>query len=159
MDDSLIEMTRASLFTRSTPSPSRVLVVDDDAAVRRFVKRILDEDGYVVDDSATGADALTRIHEGRSYDLVVADVCMPEMSGPQLVARMRQTGAQAKVLYVTGFADQLFDERDDQLWADEAFLDKPCTVQGLREAVSLLLHGHVDRSPLTKTPRTTRRGE
>ena len=142
---------RASLFTRSTPSPSRVLVVDDDDAVRIFVKRILDEDGYAVDASATGPDALTRIHEGQTYDLVVVDVCMPEMSGPQLVARMRQRGSQAKVLYVTGYADQLFDERDDHLWADEAFVDKPCTVQGLREAVSLLLHGQIGGSTAPKT--------
>jgi two-component system cell cycle sensor histidine kinase/response regulator CckA len=142
---------RASLFTRATPSPSRVLVVDDDDAVRIFVKRILDEDGYAVDASATGPDALTRIHEGQTYDLVVVDVCMPEMSGPQLVARMRQRGSQAKVLYVTGYADQLFDERDDHLWADEAFVDKPCTVQGLREAVSLLLHGQIGGSTASKT--------
>jgi CheY-like chemotaxis protein len=129
-------------LSRTTSSP-RVLVVDDDDAVRRFVKRILDDEGYVVDASATGSDALTRI-SGQAYDLVVADVCMPEMSGPQMIARMRQTGSQAKVLYVTGFSDQLFDERADKLWADEAFLDKPCTVQGLREAVSLLLHGQID---------------
>ena len=128
--------------TRSTSSPSRVLVVDDDDAVRQFVKRILDDGGYVVDASASGADALTRMHDGQAYDLVVTDVCMPEMSGPQLIARMRQAGSQAKVLYVTGFADQLFEERTP-LWADEAFLDKPCTVQGLREAVSLLLHGQI----------------
>jgi two-component system cell cycle sensor histidine kinase/response regulator CckA len=137
---------RASLVTRSTPSRSKVLVVDDDDAVRIFVKRILDEEGYVVDASATGPDALTRIHEGQTFDLIVVDVCMPEMSGPQLVARMRQRGSQAKVLYVTGYADQLFQERDERLWADEAFLDKPCTVQGLREAVSLLLHGQIDGS-------------
>jgi two-component system, cell cycle sensor histidine kinase and response regulator CckA len=134
----------ASRVTHPPSSVSRVLVVDDDDAVRTFVKRILDEDGYAVDASATGPDALTRIQEGQVYDLIVADVCMPEMSGPQLVARMRQRGSQAKVLYVTGFADQLFDERDEQLWAEEAFLDKPCTVQGLREAVSLLLHGRID---------------
>ena len=139
-------------------SPSKVLVVDDDDAVRKFVKRILDEGGYEVDASATGADAL-RMHEGTAYDLVVADVCMPEISGPQLIARMRQAGSQAKVLYVTGFADQLFDERDDQLWADEAFLDKPCTVQGLREAVSLLLHGQIHNSTIAKTPHHARRGE
>ena len=134
----------------STAATSRVLVVDDDDAVRVFMKRILDEEGYVVDASATGRDALTRIRDGHEYDLVVADVCMPEMSGPQLIARMRQRGSDAKVLYVTGFADQLFDERDEQLWADEAFLDKPCTVQGLREAVSLLLHGQIESASLRR---------
>ena len=142
-----LNSTRAT----SSPRPSpRVLVVDDDDAVRRFVKRILDDEGYDVDASATGSDALTRLHDGQAYDLVVADVCMPEMSGPQMIARMRQTGSQAKVLYVTGFSDQLFDERADKLWADEAFLDKPCTVQGLREAVSLLLHGQIDANKAGK---------
>jgi two-component system cell cycle sensor histidine kinase/response regulator CckA len=141
----------------SAAATSRVLVVDDDDAVRGFVKRILDEAGYLVDASATGPDALTRIQDGHVYDLVVADVCMPEMSGPQLIARMRQRGSDAKVLYVTGFADQLFDERDEQLWADEAFLDKPCTVQGLREAVSLLLHGQIESASLPRTlPRIRR---
>jgi two-component system cell cycle sensor histidine kinase/response regulator CckA len=136
-----------------------VLVIDDDDAVRIFVKRILDEDGYVVDASATGSDALTRIYDGQTYDLLVVDVCMPEMSGPQLVARMRRRGSQAKVLYITGYADQLFEERDDQLWADEAFVDKPCTVQGLREAVSLLVHGQIDGSLVPKPLDRTRRGE
>jgi two-component system, cell cycle sensor histidine kinase and response regulator CckA len=143
----------------STGATSRVLVVDDDDAVRVFVKRILDEEGYVVDASATGPDALTRIQDGQVYDLVVADVCMPEMSGPQLIARMRQRGSDAKVLYVTGFADQLFDERDEQLWADEAFLDKPYTVQGLREAVSLLLHGQIESVSLPGTLLSIRRVE
>ncbi len=135
---------RESLFRDSHSSGSKVLVVDDDDAVRRFVKRVLDEDGYVVDASATAAEALARIDEGQTYDLIVADVRMPEMSGPQLIARARRSGMQAKVLYVTGFADQLFEERDEQLWADEAFVDKPCSVQALREAVSLLLHGQID---------------
>jgi two-component system cell cycle sensor histidine kinase/response regulator CckA len=159
MQPNLTNATGASRVTRTTSSPSRVLVVDDDDAVRRFVKRALDENGYVVEATATGADALTRIHDGETYDLIVADVHMPEMSGPQLVARVRQTGSQAKVLYVTGFADQLFDERDDHLWADEAFLDKPCTVQGLREAVSLLLHGQIDDSSPGKTRDSSRRDE
>lgn len=129
--------------TRSIAPAARVLVVDDDDAVRQFVKRILDDGGYVVEASASGADALTRMRGGEAYDLIVADVCMPEMTGPQLVARMRKAGSEAKVLYVTGFADQLFEEHTP-LWAGEAYLDKPCTVQGLREAVSLLLHGKIE---------------
>jgi hypothetical protein len=47
-----------------------------------------------------------------------------------------------KVLYLTGYADQLFDERE-MLWQDEAFLDKPCTANGLLESVSLLLFGRL----------------
>ncbi|PYQ82254.1 MAG: hypothetical protein DMG03_18110, partial [Acidobacteria bacterium] len=54
--------------------------------------------------------------------------------------RLRQREPDLKVLYLTGFADQLFTERG-ALWRDEAFLEKPCTVNGLLEAVSMILSG------------------
>jgi len=47
------------------------------------------------------------------------------------------------VLYLTGFSDRLFKEKVT-LWADEAFLDKPCSVKGLLQAVALLLFGQFD---------------
>jgi hypothetical protein len=50
------------------------------------------------------------------------------------------------VLYLTGFSDHLFKEKVT-LWADEAFLDKPCSPKGLLEAVSLLVSGRIPGSP------------
>ena len=47
------------------------------------------------------------------------------------------------MLYLTGYSDRLFKEKS-ALWADEAFLEKPFTVKGLREAVSLLVSGRVE---------------
>jgi len=47
-----------------------------------------------------------------------------------------------KVLYFTGYSDSLFEERK-LLWQHEAFIEKPVTIAGLLEAVSLLLFGHV----------------
>ena len=67
---------------------------------------------------------------------------MPGMTGDELAQRLRKSDPGLKVLYLTGFSDQLFD-RKSALWADEAFLEKPATVRGLLEAVSLLLRGHV----------------
>jgi hypothetical protein len=46
------------------------------------------------------------------------------------------------VLYLTGFSDHLFKEKVT-LWQDEAFLDKPCTIKALLQAVSLLVHGRL----------------
>jgi hypothetical protein len=68
------------------------------------------------------------------------------MTGPALVQRLRQSDAMLTVLYVTGYDDQLFREKQ-VLWEDEAYLDKPCTVKGLLEAASLLVHGHVELRP------------
>lgn len=69
---------------------------------------------------------------------MVADVNMPGMSGPQLVARMRRTGVYPKVLYLTGFAERLLGAHTS-LWLDDAFVEKPCTAQDLVNAVTVLL--------------------
>ena len=126
--------------------PVRVLVVDDDANVRAFVERALRTAGYRTATARSGYDALAlaRTTSG-GFELVVTDVRMPHMSGPQLIERLRRSERDVKVLYLTGYNDQLFNEKT-ALWEDEAFLDKPCTVNGLIEAVSLLLNGHLPPS-------------
>ncbi len=70
---------------------------------------------------------------------------MPRMRGDELARRLRQGEPELKVLYLTGFSDTLFKEKAT-LWQDEAYLDKPCTLRGLLEAVSLLLVGHCEMS-------------
>jgi hypothetical protein len=67
---------------------------------------------------------------------------MPGMLGTELASRIRCTNPTAKVLYFTGYTDRLFEEKH-QLWQDEAFIEKPVTVNGFLEAVSLLLFGHI----------------
>jgi len=133
---------------KHTP-PARVLVVDDDANVRAFVERALRTAGYHTATARSGYDALAlaRTTSG-GFELVVTDVRMPHMSGPQLIERLRRSERDVKVLYLTGYNDQLFSEKT-ALWEHEAFLDKPCTVNGLIEAVSLLLNGHL---PLSSRP-------
>jgi two-component system, cell cycle sensor histidine kinase and response regulator CckA len=132
---------RDALF-RSAPAAPHLLVVDDDEAVCRFVARVLSEAGYVVETAHSGSEALAAVGHGAKFDLVVSDVHMPSMSGPLFIEQLRRSEADLKVLYLTGYCDQLFDERG-ALWADEAFLDKPCTVQGLLESVALMLYGHL----------------
>jgi len=123
-------------------APPHLLVVDDDEGVRHFIERVLVEGGYRVETAAGGAEALEAVDHGEKFDLVVSDVRMPGLSGPQFVEQLRRKETDMKVLYVTGFSDQLFDERET-LWFDEAFLDKPCTPNAILESVALLLYGHI----------------
>ena len=125
---------------------ARVLVVDDEAGVRMFVDRVLRDAGYVVVTANGGEQALQIIEKSGEFDLILSDVRMPAMSGPQFVERVRQERPGIAVLFLTGFNDQLFKERGG-LSEHEAFLDKPCTVKGLLEAVSLLVHGHLKPAP------------
>ena len=124
------------------PAPPRVLVVDDEEGVRRFVARVLSNAGYEVQVASGGTEALEAADRGNVFDLVVTDVRMPSMSGPRFVAQLRQQGIESKILFLTGYNEQLFDERGT-LWMDEAYLDKPCSVNGLLESVALLLTGHL----------------
>lgn len=116
-----------------------VLVVDDEAPIRQVVRRVLEEDGYQVSEASNGLEAIALLAEGAPLDLLLADLDMPELGGDEMVRRIRATRPDLKVLYVTGHIDRLMDARP--LWEGEAFLDKPFSMAGLREAAALLLHG------------------
>ncbi len=122
-----------------SPHVRTVLVVDDEPAVRHFARRILEEDGYQVTEAGHGLEAVGLLAQDIPFDLLLADLDMPVLAGDEMVRRVRSMRPDLKVLYVTGHIDRLLDAR--QLWEGEAFLEKPFTAAGLREAASLLLHG------------------
>lgn len=127
----------------SPPPPIRILVVDDEEPVRRFVDRVLQAAGYETAVASDGPDAIEVAGKIGQFDVLVTDVMMPQMNGAELARRLRQSEPALKILYLTGCSDKLFKEKAT-LWQDEAFLDKPCSVKGLRQAVSLLLFGRFE---------------
>jgi CheY-like chemotaxis protein len=124
--------------------PLMVLIVDDDEAVLTFVDRVLSEAGYQTMTASNGPDAL-ELARKTPIDLLLTDVNMPRMTGDELARRLRHEEPALKVLYLTGYSDQLFKEKNT-LWQDEAYLEKPCTIAGLLEAVSLITVGHVEQT-------------
>jgi len=122
--------------------PLLVLVVDDDEAVRDFVDHVLRDAGYRTMVAGSGPDAI-ELAAKEPIDLLLTDVNMPQMTGDELARRLRHDEPSLKVLYLTGFSDQLFREKTT-LWQDEAYLEKPCTIAGLLEAVALITLGHVE---------------
>ena len=127
--------------------PVRILIVDDEPVVVEFARRVLDSAGYSTMTATSGDEALKLCTETGVPDLLVTDMKMPRMEGDELATRLRQREPDLKVLYLTGFADLLFKNKE-LLWDGEAYLEKPCTIGGLLEAVSLLVSGHVSRDPL-----------
>jgi len=120
----------------------RVLVVDDEESIRRFAERALSDAGYDVTVAADGPEALRISQEEGQFDVFVIDVVMAGMRGDEVGRRLRRADPDVKVLYFTGYSDRLFAE-STTLSAHEAFLDKPVGVDGLLEAVSLLLFGRI----------------
>jgi CheY-like chemotaxis protein len=131
----------AARFNSPDPRPLTVLIVDDEEPVRNFVERVLREAGYETATASDGAEALETAR-GKQIDLLLTDVNMPQMSGDELARRLRAEDPGLKVLYLTGFSDQLFKEKNT-LWQDEAYLEKPCSIAGLREAVALITLGRI----------------
>jgi two-component system cell cycle sensor histidine kinase/response regulator CckA len=123
----------------------RVLIVDDDEPMRRFVDAVLRDAGYETTLASDGDEAIGISAKAPVFNLLITDEMMPHMAGHQLARYMRERYLDIKVLYLSGYRDQLFQEKGS-LWADEAFLDKPCTPEALMQAVSVLLFGPLDAS-------------
>ena len=132
--------TLAGKLARAVEPQGPVLVVDDEDAVLRFVDRVLRDAGYKTAVANSGPEAIEVAKRVGPLGALVTDVMMPGMTGDELARMLRQIEPALKVLYLTGYSDRLFKEKTT-LWEGEAFLDKPCTVKGLREAVSLLITG------------------
>jgi PAS domain S-box-containing protein len=82
-----------------------VLVVEDETAVRKLVCGTLEDAGFAVLSASTGPEAIELYHaSGRPIDLVLTDVVMPGMTGPELVARLQRDGASPRIVYMSGYA-------------------------------------------------------
>ncbi len=85
-----------------TPTPRKVLFVDDDALVRQFYGELLAEHGLQVTLAADGQEALARAAE-TTFDVVILDIVMPGMSGLEVLARLREADPDRPVLMLTGY--------------------------------------------------------
>jgi two-component system, cell cycle sensor histidine kinase and response regulator CckA len=119
-----------------------ILVVDDEAPVRDLQNRMLTNAGYDVQTADDAEKALALVTASEPIDCIIADVHMPGMNGDEMARRIRAIRPDQKILFVTGFADTLFNSQP-VLWENQAFLDKPFTQRGLIEAVSLLINGEL----------------
>jgi two-component system cell cycle sensor histidine kinase/response regulator CckA len=112
-----------------------ILLVEDEEAVRAFASRALASRGYTVMEAESGVDAL-RVYEevAGKIDLIVSDVIMPEMDGPTMLMELRHRGLAAKIIFVSGYADDAFAKNLPE-GQEFQFLQKPFTLKQLIETV------------------------
>ncbi|UCG88734.1 MAG: response regulator, partial [Gemmatimonadota bacterium] len=84
-----------------------IMVVEDEAPIRRAAKRVLERSGYHVIVAANGAEALEALeHETDEVDLIVCDVVMPKMSGTELRQAMQELGIHKKFILMSGYSER-----------------------------------------------------
>ncbi len=113
----------------------RILLVEDEDAVRAFAIRALTSRGYTVVEADSGESALAVMaKQTEPFDLILSDVVMPEMDGPTLLRELRKRGVKTKVVFVSGYAEDAF-EKNLEGQTDFAFLPKPFSLKQLVEKV------------------------
>jgi CheY-like chemotaxis protein len=117
-----------------------LLLVEDDPAVRTLAERILTTCGYVLTQVTNGREALDLVESGAPFDLLITDVVMPQIGGPELAEAVQQLRPDVPVLFTSGYApDEVL--RRGVLSAEVAFLQKPFTAASLATKVRATLDG------------------
>jgi len=135
------------------PEPPRggdetILVVEDNEAVRNLMEQVLREFGYRVILATDGLDALDRFRESRkSIDLVLLDLIMPRLSGPETAAELRLLAPAVKILFSSGYPAEIVQGRQ-LLCREEDFVVKPVRPLDLLRTI----RGLLDRPPLPPSP-------
>jgi DNA-binding response OmpR family regulator len=114
----------------------RVLVVEDEAQVARFLRQALEEEGHTVDTAGDGVEARNQAHLN-SYDLILLDVQLPRMDGLQVAAELRRSGLQCPILMLTSRDSTQDVVRGLNAGADD-YLTKPFALEELLARVNAI---------------------
>ena len=116
---------------------NRILIVEDDVELRQLFARVLEKNGYQVETTEDGAEALKIL--GRGYvDLIISDIMMPVMDGNALVRALRDDGVKTPVLMITA-KSTLDDMREGFLSGTDDYMVKPVNVNEMVLRVGALL--------------------
>jgi CheY-like chemotaxis protein len=114
----------------------KILLVDDDLSVLSMLSRALTS-SYDVTTAHDGREALA-VAVGKPLDLLITDYLMPEMTGDELIARLRVERPHLKALVITGHGD-LLDREAPEWWHEIPHLAKPFRLNALRETIDGIL--------------------
>jgi len=122
-----------------------LLVVEDEAPLRRAVQRNLERIGYRVLSASDGEDALRIAESLDGIDLLMSDVVMPGIDGPELAVRLRAKWDGLPVLFVTGYsADRL--TRSGAVGPHDRVLEKPYSLEELARTIRQMIEARASRA-------------
>jgi len=117
--------------------PLKILIVDDQEIIRELISEILRSDGHVITVAATGVEALLQLNKA-TFDLIISDLSMPDMTGSQLASEIRTKGDKTPFILLTGFGDEMLAQGSTPPGVD-LVLSKPVTSASLYQAIKKIL--------------------
>jgi two-component system cell cycle sensor histidine kinase/response regulator CckA len=138
IDEDTDELKPAEMREERPRGEETILLVEDENAIRELVREFLIEFGYTVIEASGGEEAIShfRGHVGK-IDLLLADVSMPRMNGPQLRDELLKLDPGLKTLFMSGFADDILSKSDPN--SKTPLIDKPFTPDALAKKVREVL--------------------
>ncbi len=131
---------KTPISTQAERGTETLLLVEDEPAVRSVSARLLRRSGYKVQEATDGADAVMQMGDGRLFDisLLITDVVMPHMGGPELATTLRKERPTLPVLLVSGYSETAIPP-DLLKTPGTVFVEKPFSTDALLTAVRRLL--------------------
>lgn len=120
---------------------ARILVVDDDAAVRALLREVLEEEGFTVKEAADGKQGVVSYRDDPT-DLIITDILMPEKDGVELIMELQESFPDVKIIAMSGGGrglDAEFNLRIARDFGALQRLEKPFTRKSLLGAVDKVL--------------------
>lgn len=114
-----------------------ILIVDDEANMRRGLKDNLEFEGYTVSEAVDGLDALEKVNEVNP-DLIVLDVMMPNLSGFEVCKKLRKDGNETPIILLTAKGEEIDKVLGLEMGADD-YVQKPFSVRELIARVKAIL--------------------
>jgi CheY-like chemotaxis protein len=133
-------LAEAAAPAAAAPVHETVLLVEDEEQVRTLTRTMLERQGYRVLDAASGAAALELLRQSPGVDLLLTDVVMAQMRGPELAVEVKALCPGIKVLFMSGYTEIGVLDRG-VLSAGAPFLQKPFSSDGLQRKVREVLQG------------------
>ena len=114
-----------SMSPAAAPPTTRIVVVDDESSVARFVGRLLELNGFEVELHMDSERVLELFKANAGHaDLIISDQTMPKMTGVELIERLRVLNPALPVILFTGFSDAVSQAQVDG-WGNSAYMTKP----------------------------------
>ena len=114
-------------------TPMRILIVDDEPSVRQVLSELLNAEGHITGEAVGGLEGLAAFQEG-DWDMVFTDRVMPEMTGDELAAAIKEIDPGTPVVMITGYVDPATDYMAEPRLID-VVVKKPFTMAAIRNAI------------------------